>query len=327
MIRALSAFVFILSIVLASPARAETLTGYTLDGASWSWPSSLTAPMTLVIVQFDAVDEAAAAPLRATATKAGLAHITLVVLGDRERLGRVAGAGRIRAAVGPDAPHNAIVPIFATPASVRSLLQIDGAGAMHTMMVDRDGRISAAAENAATEGTVATTNTADPRFGDRVAAAALEPPAALDVAAITKPAPARAFEAPLVSPPVNRAVARDISGVTISGLERTTADVAVLALAASIDDLDALTLRLSALRAEGKCDGGCLGLVAMGRSPRPTRAIAAGRVRGAVADASLHDLIMPAYLGGDELFQRFDAPQTEQVAVFSAQKDTPTARR
>lgn len=106
-----------------------------------------------------------------------------------------------------------------------------------------------------------------------------------------------------------------LTGITLAGERRPVpGDAGVLVIAATQRDVARLQETLRKLNAEGACKGGCLGLVAMGSSAFPTRAIAAGRVRGNVSDPAMRAQIMPVFERVEGLLQRF-APDARGEAV------------
>jgi hypothetical protein len=302
------------------------VSGYRLDGSAFNLPADLQGAPTLLIVQNYGFDEAQAEPWREAAVRLDLRYLTIVVMGARDRLGRVAGAGRLRADVDDDSLRAFIAPVFLEAGAMRETLGLPRSpGATQVMLMDRQGRFVASVDQ-------------PPGLDKTAALAALLIPSASPPGASGLPVvrqslnenlpipPASAAATPLARPtlsarttPHESAPAGPLVGVTLAGQRRRIPeDAKRLVLAANSDHVAEVSARLASLSRSGDCAGGCLGLVAMGERPRPTRAIAAGRLRAQVEDKSIRALIIPIYMSGAELFDRFAVVQDAPVAEVAA---------
>ncbi len=326
MIRTLTITVALAAAPMALAQAPTTVSGYRLSGSAFNLPADLNGAPTLLIVQNYGLDEAQAEPWRKAAAKLDLRHLTIVVMGARDRLGRVAGAGRLRADVDDDSSRAFIAPVFLEAVAVRETLGLPrSAAANQVILMDRQGRFVASVD--------------EPPGQDKTAAlAALLIPSANPPGASGPPVvrqspnenpqipPAPTAATPLARPtlsarttPHESAPASPLVGLTLAGQRRRIPeDAKRLVLAANPDHVAEVSARLASLIKSGDCAKGCLGLVAMGERPRPTRAIAAGRLRAQVEDESIRAHIMPIYISGAELFDRFAVVQDAPVAEVAA---------
>jgi hypothetical protein len=325
---------FLASVLAAGHARASPmmrLEGFTLAGDAVSLPRDLASPRTLVIFSFDRLREEEVAGWRALAGREGAAHVTFVVVGERSRMARVAIGGRLRGEAPMTAPREAIVPLFLDAAVVRGAYGLSSDHAVQAVLLERAGTAAAvysgklpvslvasppatamaaptpSAEVAGVSGahapdTLLNTSPALPQAptGDPVAPAQEVSQVAVVVAPASGPG--------LVPGPTTTAP-RLIEGLTLDGVARQAGlPEQVVVLAASSAALGSLAdMLVERARAKSCGVAGCLGLVALGAHPWPSRAIAAGRLRAQVRDAKLRTLIMPVFLDPVELFSRFGA--------------------
>ncbi len=342
MIRTLAIAVALAAAPMAHAQAPAALSGYRLDGSAFNLPADLHGAPTLLIMQNYGLDEAQAKPWRAAAARRDLRYLTIVAMGARDRLGRVAGAGRLRADLDDDTLRAFIAPVFLEAGTVREALGLPpSAGATQVFLMDRQGRLVASVdESPGQDKTAALAALLLPSTSPRPT----NNPPSSDPADLSDPpvvqqspnehpqtslAPApetplarpslSARTAPRASAPANPLAGLTLSGLTLSGLRRSIPeDAKRLVLAANSDHVAELSARLASLISSGDCTKGCLGLVAMGERPRPTRAIAAGRLRAQVEDESMRAHIMPVYISGAELFDRFAVVQGAPVAEVAA---------
>lgn len=326
MIRTLAIAVALAAAPMAYAQTPSAVSGYRLDGSAFNLPADLQGAPTLLIVQNYGPDEAQAKPWREAAARLDLRHLTVVVMGARDRLGRVTGAGRLRADVDDVSLRAFIAPVFHEAVVVREALGLPrSAGATQVILTDRQGSFVASVD--------------EPQDLEKSTALAARPPPSARSPEASAPSvarqspvsppqfpPALTAATPSVSPtlsarttPHESARADPLVGLTLAGQRRRVPeDAGRIVIAANADHVAEVLARLANLNKSGDCARGCLGVVAMGEGPRPTRAIAAGRLRALVEEESVRALIVPMYISAAELFDRLgvvqDAPIAEVVS-------------
>ena len=345
-------------LAIGVPARADTamnqlpeLSGYTLDGNSRSLPQDLAAPSTLLVVTSEAPSDAEANVWRSLANKidADLPVLFLVLMDDRGPRARAFAAGRLRGEVTDLARRTETIAVFLDIADFYQATGFNGRSGITGLLVSENGAIlntisGDTTEEAQTELEPALiddrteprlpTNSVSTVQTEAVLSSSLPPetqvadaPAASKLPAPLSPATRTERTRTETEPTFPSVKGYTLAGQRISipsGLAAAGTRLYLLRRGVRASDI---ANQIAAISERQQDDDEWLVLVFMGKAPTPSKAIAAGLLRGEITDETLRQHIVPVFseLEMLEAEHRFALPALDEPICVTASGATCVA--
>jgi hypothetical protein len=304
----------------AERRQLPDLSGYTLDGHRRSLPADLAAPVTLLIVTLEnpGSEQTDAWRTMAGALGSDIPVLFVVLMDERGPRARAFAAGRLRGEVKAPAQRAQMIAVFSDVAEFYRLAGLSGLSDVAALLVSDDGRI------------IGNTRRADTQAAQTELAAALvvwQPQPGLAKDAVASPAPALSGSIPSYvqqSPQKDEQAAREdaaqspapqvastpkvvasplfpeLSGYTLSGDRITLPDDVIpantrLYILRRGGGASTVSADVDAIAESQGTDDNWLALVFMGKSPRPSKAFAAGSLRSEIGAAALRSHVVPVF--------------------------------
>ena len=303
----------------ASKRPFPELSGYTLDGNRRSLPDDLAETSTLVVITLEApsTEETRAWRSLAAGIDADLPVLFLVLMDERGARARAFAAGRLRGEVTDASDRARTIAVFSDIARFYKASGITGHSGVTGLLVSNEGMILGAAIGVPTE--AAQTELSAALSGDQTqpllalnsagkaetdtlqtASPAPETQAADPPAAPGLPAPVSPAKIEERADTVADPVVPDMNGYTLAGdrisipADLASAGTHLYLLRRGISASE-IGKHVTAIAERHHDDDDWLLLVFMGKSPTPSKAIAAGRLRGEITDKKHRRHIVPVF--------------------------------
>lgn len=302
-----------------SGSRLPAMSGYTLDGNLRNLPGDFAAPETLVIVSLEplSADDISSWQSLAETMGSDIPLLFLVLQDERGSRARAFAAGRLRGKVKDTSHRSRMIAVFLDVDAFLRTAGIAGHPRMAALLVSEDGTILGQFRDPATPdiqtGLVAAQPDRQPQpVPDHNLAAPV--PGAATTAAVqvqqrettNEQAAARALAqaAPVTKaspqPGASNTAFPDMQGYTLAGdrlsipsdLASTNTRLYILRRG---DGESKTAEQVSAIAGSQGSDEDWLALVFMGKSPRPSKAFAAGSLRSEISDAGLRKHVVPVF--------------------------------